>query len=124
MAALGEAVGLNRFMKNLKRCLLSEVTIVPASSGIGPQMKVYSLADRGSPAGRLLQLDAKAEVTIDLAAQTLTLPGGGAVEFPIDAFARHCLLEGVDELGYILAQKAAIAAYEAQREGAIDTRVG
>jgi 3-isopropylmalate/(R)-2-methylmalate dehydratase small subunit len=60
-------------------------------------------------------------VQIDLAAQTLTLPDGTAVEFPIDAFAKHCLLEGVDELGYILKQDAAIADYETQRVGSINT---
>jgi 3-isopropylmalate/(R)-2-methylmalate dehydratase small subunit len=62
-----------------------------------------------------------AEVKIDLASQTLTLPDGTAVEFPIDAFSKHCLLEGVDELGYILKQDAAISAYEAQRLGSINT---
>jgi 3-isopropylmalate/(R)-2-methylmalate dehydratase small subunit len=61
-------------------------------------------------------------VGVDLAAQTLTLADGRAVEFPVDAFAKHCLLEGVDELGYILQQDAAIAAYEAGRMGSIDTR--
>ena len=60
-------------------------------------------------------------VKIDLASQTLTLPDGASVEFPIDAFAKHCLLEGVDELGYILKQDAAISAYEAQRLGSINT---
>src|SRR5215831_9928591 len=40
-----------------------------------------------------------AAVKIDLAGQTLTLPGGRAVSFPIDAFSKTCLLEGVDELG-------------------------
>jgi 3-isopropylmalate/(R)-2-methylmalate dehydratase small subunit len=60
-------------------------------------------------------------VKVDLAAQTLTLSDGTAVEFPIDAFAKHCLLEGVDELGYILKQDAAISAYEAQRIGTINT---
>jgi 3-isopropylmalate dehydratase small subunit len=40
---------------------------------------------------------------------------GRAVRFPIDAFSRHCLLEGVDELGYILQQEPAIAAYERRR---------
>jgi len=60
-------------------------------------------------------------VKIDLASQTLTLPDGTAVEFPIDAFSKHCLLEGVDELGYILKQDAAISAYEAQRVGSINT---
>ena len=60
-------------------------------------------------------------VKIDLASQTLTLPDGKAVEFPIDAFAKHCLLEGVDELGYILKQDAAIMAYETKRVGSINT---
>jgi 3-isopropylmalate/(R)-2-methylmalate dehydratase small subunit len=60
-------------------------------------------------------------VKIDLASQTLTLPDGKAVEFPIDAFAKHCLLEGVDELGYILKQDAAISAYETKRVGSINT---
>jgi 3-isopropylmalate/(R)-2-methylmalate dehydratase small subunit len=62
-----------------------------------------------------------AVVTIDLASQTLTLPNGKAVEFPIDPFSKHCLLEGVDELGYILQQEPAIAAYEAERVGSINT---
>lgn len=58
---------------------------------------------------------------VDLASQTLTLPDGRAVEFPVDAFSRHCLLEGVDELGYILQQNEAIQAYEARREGSLNT---
>jgi 3-isopropylmalate/(R)-2-methylmalate dehydratase small subunit len=62
-----------------------------------------------------------AVVKIDLASQRLTLADGTAVEFPIDAFSKHCLLEGVDELGYILKQDAAIAAYEAKRVGSINT---
>lgn len=60
-------------------------------------------------------------VRIDLASQSLALPDGTAVEFPIDAFSKHCLLEGVDELGYILKQDAAISAYEAGRLGSINT---
>jgi 3-isopropylmalate/(R)-2-methylmalate dehydratase small subunit len=51
-------------------------------------------------------------VKVDLATQTLTLADGGKVEFPIDEFSKHCLLEGIDELGYILQQEPAIAAYE------------
>jgi 3-isopropylmalate/(R)-2-methylmalate dehydratase small subunit len=54
-------------------------------------------------------------VTIDLASQTLALPDGSKVQFPIDEFSKYCLLEGVDELGYILQQETAIAAYEAKR---------
>ncbi len=53
-----------------------------------------------------------AELSIDLAAQTLTLPDGHRVSFPIDPFARNCLLNGVDELGYILQFSNKIAAYE------------
>jgi len=60
-----------------------------------------------------------AEVTIDLATQTLRLPDGTVVKFPIDPFARTCLLEGVDELGYILRFESLIEEHEQrQREGA------
>ena len=58
------------------------------------------------------EADPAAVVRIDLANQTLTTPSGRVVEFPIDAFSKHCLLEGVDELGYILNQESAIKAYE------------
>jgi len=62
-----------------------------------------------------------ATVEIDLAAQTLTTPAGRSVPFPIDAFAKHCLLEGVDELGYILQQDGAIRAYESSHPAPINT---
>jgi 3-isopropylmalate/(R)-2-methylmalate dehydratase small subunit len=68
-----------------------------------------------------VEANPEATVTVDLAAQTVTLPGGRQVEFPIDPFSRHCLLEGVDELGYIQGHEAAIAAYEAARVGSINT---
>jgi 3-isopropylmalate/(R)-2-methylmalate dehydratase small subunit len=60
------------------------------------------------------------EVSVDLASQTLTLPGGRAVEFPVDAFSKHCLLEGIDELGYILQQELAIALFEAAHPALIN----
>jgi 3-isopropylmalate/(R)-2-methylmalate dehydratase small subunit len=53
-----------------------------------------------------------AEVEIDLPATELRLPDGRAVTFPVEAFARYCLMNGVDELGYLLQQADAIAAYE------------
>ena len=65
--------------------------------------------------------DPEATVKVDLASQTLTTPGGRKVEFPIDSFSKHCLLEGVDELGYILQHEAQIAAYEARRVWSINT---
>ncbi len=69
----------------------------------------------------LVEKDPEARVTIDLASQTLTLPSGRPVEFPIDAFSKHCLLAGVDELGYIRQQEPAITAYEARREFSLNT---
>jgi 3-isopropylmalate/(R)-2-methylmalate dehydratase small subunit len=52
------------------------------------------------------------EVEIDLPATQLRLPDGRAVTFPVEAFARYCLMNGVDELGYLLQQADTIAAYE------------
>jgi 3-isopropylmalate/(R)-2-methylmalate dehydratase small subunit len=62
-----------------------------------------------------LTKDPAAAVTVNLEQQLLTLPDGSQVTFPIDEFSKHCLLEGVDELGYILQQESAIAAFEARR---------
>jgi 3-isopropylmalate/(R)-2-methylmalate dehydratase small subunit len=67
--------------------------------------------------------DSQVTVEIDLPRQTLTIPSGRQVEFPIDSFAKHCLLEGVDEIGYTLQREAEIAAYEARRVGSINTLV-
>src|ERR1700675_1520330 len=53
------------------------------------------------PTGQWLLEHPGAEVEIDLDTARLTLPTGTAVAFPIEAFARHCLLNGVDELGYL-----------------------
>jgi 3-isopropylmalate/(R)-2-methylmalate dehydratase small subunit len=52
------------------------------------------------------------EVTVDLEAQVLRLSSGTSVRFPIDPFARHCLMNGIDELTFLLQQEEAIAAYE------------
>jgi 3-isopropylmalate/(R)-2-methylmalate dehydratase small subunit len=71
----------------------------------------------------LFAAPADAVVKIDLPHQTLTTPSGRSVEFPVDGFSKHCLVEGVDELGYILAHEADIAAFEGKRVGSISTRV-
>jgi len=57
----------------------------------------------------------QAELAIDLASQTLTLPNGHVVSFPIDGFSKTCLLKGIDELDYLLSFGTQIAAYEAAR---------
>jgi 3-isopropylmalate/(R)-2-methylmalate dehydratase small subunit len=67
------------------------------------------------------QQDDTYTVKVDLAAQKLTLPDGRSVEFPVDEFSKHCLLEGIDELGYILQQEEAIAAYESKRPNTLNT---
>jgi 3-isopropylmalate/(R)-2-methylmalate dehydratase small subunit len=53
-----------------------------------------------------------AQVRIELSSNTLTLPNKTTVTFPVEAFARYCLLNGVDELGYLLKQTATIAKHE------------
>lgn len=60
----------------------------------------------------LLEEIPEVELKIDLASQALALPDGRKVRFPIDSFAKTCLLEGVDELGYLLARGETIQAYE------------
>jgi 3-isopropylmalate/(R)-2-methylmalate dehydratase small subunit len=71
-----------------------------------------------------VERDENYAVTVDLATQRLLLPDGTEVEFPIDPFAKHCLLEGVDELGYILQHEDAIRAYEATHPSPINTLAG
>jgi 3-isopropylmalate/(R)-2-methylmalate dehydratase small subunit len=62
---------------------------------------------------RLAACEAQA-VAVDLEQQRIVLPDGSTVGFAIEAFARQCLLRGVDQLGYLLAEADAITAYEAE----------
>jgi 3-isopropylmalate/(R)-2-methylmalate dehydratase small subunit len=61
------------------------------------------------------------QLKIDLKEQTVTLADGRTVPFPIDPFSKQCLLEGVDELGFMQNQEPAIAAYEAKRVDTVNT---
>lgn len=65
--------------------------------------------------------DPETTVTVDLPEQRLHLPGGRSVTFPIDGFAKHCLVHGVDQLGFILQHAEAIAAYEAANPARVNT---
>jgi 3-isopropylmalate/(R)-2-methylmalate dehydratase small subunit len=56
-----------------------------------------------------------AEISVDLAACRVILPNGAAAPFPIEAFARHCLLNGLDELGFLRSRQSEIERYEATR---------
>ncbi len=51
-------------------------------------------------------------LTIDLPSQSIRFPDGRSVVFPIDVFSKRCLMDGVDQLGYLLAHEDAIATYE------------
>ena len=55
------------------------------------------------------------ELVIDVAARELRTPDGRVHVFPLDAFAQTCLIEGVDEMGYLLARQADIEHYEETR---------
>jgi 3-isopropylmalate/(R)-2-methylmalate dehydratase small subunit len=68
----------------------------------------------------MLEADPDTEVTVDLERQVVTVPGG-EVEFTVDPFSRSMLLQGTDELGYLLGHDEQIAAYEAAHPARIDT---
>jgi 3-isopropylmalate/(R)-2-methylmalate dehydratase small subunit len=58
------------------------------------------------------------ELRIDVAAGSIRLPDGGEIRFELDEFSRHCLLNGVDQLGFLLQQDNAINAFEKNLEQA------
>ncbi len=60
-------------------------------------------------------------VTIDLDTQSLVLPDGRRVEFPIDHFSKTCMLEGLDQLGYLVKQEPVVSAYEEAHTARVDT---
>jgi 3-isopropylmalate/(R)-2-methylmalate dehydratase small subunit len=70
---------------------------------------------------RLVEADADATLTVDLTAQELRLPDGRTIAFAIDGFARRMILDGTDELGYLLGLEPQIAAYEAAHPARVDT---
>ena len=67
----------------------------------------------------LVDHEPKSEVTVDLASQTLTLPDNRKVEFPIDGFSKACLINGVDELGFIQSFESDIQKFEARPAGSV-----
>jgi 3-isopropylmalate/(R)-2-methylmalate dehydratase small subunit len=58
------------------------------------------------------------ELSIDVREQTIQLPDGGHIRFQLEPFARHCLLNGVDQIGFLLQQETAITRFEQQQEKA------
>lgn len=68
-----------------------------------------------------LKTNPLATVSVDLASQTLTLPDGSTATFPVDEFSKTCMLEGVDELGFLLKHTAEIDAFATAHPAALDT---
>lgn len=67
------------------------------------------------PTSAWLLANPGAEVTVDVETATLALPTGKRITFPIEPFARYCLVNGVDELGFLQSKAAEISAYESRR---------
>lgn len=86
--------------------------LLPVIVDEATQQQLFSLADE----------DPTTTVAIDLEQQTLTLPDGREVEFPIDTFSKRCMLDGVDQLGYLLGLEAEIAEYEERVEERLEIR--
>jgi 3-isopropylmalate/(R)-2-methylmalate dehydratase small subunit len=78
-------------------------------------------ADAHAGIAAMVESDPEAELAVDLEAGQVRLPDGSAVGFEVDPFSRRMLLEGTDELGFLLAQSEAVAAYEAANPPRVDT---
>jgi len=102
------------FASNALKNGLLPIVVEPA---VHARILALAAAAPGGDGGR----GTRPEIIVDLEARTLTLPDGEAVRFPIDPFARQCLLAGLDQLGFILAEEAALASYEAAHPGRVDT---
>jgi 3-isopropylmalate/(R)-2-methylmalate dehydratase small subunit len=68
---------------------------------------------------RLMEVAREQPITVDLDSQTVTTPFQDRFTFAIDPFRKHCLLEGLDEIGMTLARDAAISNYETSRAAAL-----
>jgi 3-isopropylmalate/(R)-2-methylmalate dehydratase small subunit len=69
----------------------------------------------------LIEEDPDTEIFIDLKNQTVQLPDGRTVDFPIDNFSKVCILNGVDQLGYLQTHAAAVETYEAAHPDRVNT---
>lgn len=78
--------------------------LLPIVVDADTQQQLFSLAEE----------DPSTAVAVDVAAQTLTLPDGRELGFPLDGFAKYCLLNGVDQLGYLLNLEGEVLDYEAE----------
>jgi 3-isopropylmalate/(R)-2-methylmalate dehydratase small subunit len=71
----------------------------------------------------LVEEEPYSTITIDLESQTLMLPDGRRAAFPIDPFSRGCLLEGIDQLGYLLKHEPQIDGYERSHPARVNSTI-
>jgi 3-isopropylmalate/(R)-2-methylmalate dehydratase small subunit len=69
----------------------------------------------------LIEEEPDTTITVDLANQTIQLPDGRKVNFPIDNFSKSCILNGVDQLGYLQQQAPTVKAYETKNKDRVNT---
>lgn len=69
----------------------------------------------------LAEEDPTTRVSVDVESQTLTLPDGRQVKFPLDGFSKYCLLNGVDQLGYLMNLDDQVKAYESNNRQRVET---
>ncbi len=97
-------------------CLKNGLLPVAVEPGFHKKMVAAAGEAGGGPAaGTGAGAGAPPGVSIDLEARTITLADGTSASFPIEPFPRYCLLNGLDELSFLLRQEKAIADYERRR---------
>ena len=90
--------------------------LLPVAIDADTSKELFAAIERAESDG-----SAPPKVAIDLERQTLTLPDGRALGFEVDPFARACLLEGVDQMGYLVDRLEAIRSFEDGRNSPVDT---
>jgi 3-isopropylmalate/(R)-2-methylmalate dehydratase small subunit len=93
--------------------------LLPVIVDADTHRQLFSLATNSRPSGD----ESNTEITIDLASRSLYLPDGQQVTFPIDEFSKTCLLEGIDQLGYLRKQEAHIVVYEETHPARVCTAI-
>ena len=91
----------------------------PGSSGVGELVggvvASSNFVARMHRRESLARGDLGAELEIDVASLTITLPGDRKIDFSLDKFARYCLVEGLDQMGFLQKHRDAIEAFEQER---------
>ena len=87
------------------------------ANGLLPVQVDASVVERLATAAR----EPSPNVTVDLDSQTLIMPDGDAVQFPVESFAKHCLLHGIDDLDVLLGARDEVSAYESSHVARVST---